>query len=230
MHDIENNIMDFFQQLINDENHRYKSWEHCFLYFAQDINKIDKEIACLHLSFYLASWGMYRGSSFLLWQDYLIHNQVVEEILKYKYLQKIDFNNFDKNHQNFKDIFELSKFIKNWYPNNIKDIPEKPDKGINVTDTLLTKILLGTLGCIPAYDRFFKDGLKIKNIQPYTKLSEKSFLEVVKFYQKNKDDFLRVQQNIEKKVGVKYPIMKLVDMYFFTLSFTSSNKSLERNI
>ena len=230
MHNIENNIMNFFQQLITDKNHRYKSWEHCFLYFSQDIDKIDKEIACLHLSFYLASWGMYRGSSFLLWQDYLIHHKVVEEILKYKHLQNIDFNYFNAEDKNFEDIFKLSEFIENWYPDNIKDIPEKPKKGINVTDTLLTKILLGTLGCIPAYDRFFKDGLKTKNIQPYTKLSGKSFLEVVKFYQENKNDFLKVQKSIEEKVGVKYPIMKLVDMYFFTLSFTSSNKSLERNI
>jgi len=230
MHDIEKNIMNFFQQLINDKNHRYKSWEHCFLYFSQDINKIDKKIACLHLSFYLASWGMYRGSSFLLWKDYLIHYEVVKEILKYKHLQNIDFNHFDAEDKNFKDIFELSKFIKNWYQNNIKFIPGKPKKEINVTDTLITKILLGTLGCVPAYDRFFKNGLKIKNIQPYTKLSRKSFLEVIKFYQENRNDFLKVQKTIEEKVGAKYPMMKLVDMYFFNLGFTSFNKLSNRNI
>ena len=27
------------------------------------------------------------------------------------------------------------------------------------TDTLLTKILLGTVGCVPAYDRYFKKTL-----------------------------------------------------------------------
>jgi len=228
--DIENKIMNFFQQLISDKNHRYKSWEHCYMYFSQDIDKIDNDIACLHLSFYLASWGMYRGSSFLLWQDYLIHSKVVEEILKYKHLQNIDFKNFNENSQDLKDIFELSRFIKQWYPKNVKKIPEKPSKEINVTDTLLTKILLGTLGCIPAYDRFFLDGLKMKEIKPYTRLSEKNFLSVVKFYKENKNEFLNVQKSIQNKVEIKYPIMKLVDMYFFTLSYTSSNKSLERNI
>ena len=222
MSDMENNIMSFFEQLINDKNHRYKSWEHCYLYFSKDKSEIDKNIACLHLSFYLSGWGMYRGSSFLLWQDYLIHSQVVEEILKYKHLQTIDFDDFNKDSPNFKEIFELSKFITKWYPDNVKKIPEKPNKEINVTDTLLTKILLGTLGCIPAYDRFFLDGLKKKKIKPHTKLSEKNFLEVVNFYQENKDEFLKVQTIIEDKIGITYPIMKLLDMYFFTLGYTDT--------
>lgn len=222
---IESKIMIFFQQLINDKNHRYKSWEHCYMYFSQDIDEIDNNIACLHLSFYLASWGMYRGSSFLLWQDYLIHSEVVKEILKYKHLQNIDFDNFNENSRDLKDIFELSRFIKQWYPQNVKKIPEKPSKEINVTDTLLTKILLGTLGCIPAYDRFFLEGLKMKGIKPYTKLSKNNFLAVVKFYKENKSEFLKVQKNIQNKVAITYPIMKLVDMYFFTLSYISSNKS-----
>lgn len=39
----------------------------------------------LQLAFYLASWGMYRGSSFLLQKDYKIYIPVVEEVLKSKY-------------------------------------------------------------------------------------------------------------------------------------------------
>jgi len=226
MPNIKKNILSFFEQLINDENHRYKSWEHCYLYFSKPKEEINIDIACLHLSFYLASWGMYRGSSFLLWQDYLIHKEVVKEILKYKHLQEIDFSDINKNSKEFKEIFELSNFIKNWYPQNVKKIPEKPTKDINVTDTLLTKILLGTLGCIPAYDRFFLDGLKMKNIRPYTKLSEKNFLKIIDFYNENKQEFLAIQQHIKEKINVEYPVMKLVDMYFFILSY-SSNKTLD---
>ncbi len=166
---------------------------------------------------------MYRGSSFLLWQDYLIHKEVVKEILKYKHLQKIDFGDITKNSKEFKEIFELSNFIKNWYPQNVKKIPEKLTKDINITDTLLTKILLGTLGCIPAYDRFFLDGLKMKNIRPYTKLSEKNFLKIIDFYNENKQEFLATQQHIKEKINVEYPVMKLVDMYFFILSYSSNN-------
>src|ERR1700724_165165 len=48
---------------------RDRSWEHCYRYFrsadASTIRK-DHDQAALQLGFYLASWGMYRGSSFLL--------------------------------------------------------------------------------------------------------------------------------------------------------------------
>ncbi len=73
---IKKRILSFHHQLQSDNNHRYKSWEHCFKYFSQ--GKLDEDIACLHLAFYLASWGMYRGSSFLLWKDYLVHREVVQ--------------------------------------------------------------------------------------------------------------------------------------------------------
>jgi hypothetical protein len=47
------------------------------------------------MAFYLASWGMYRGSSFLLWKDYLIHQEVVDNIIAKKHLQDIDFLKVD---------------------------------------------------------------------------------------------------------------------------------------
>jgi hypothetical protein len=49
-------------------------------------------LACLHLSFYLASWGLYRGSSFLLWKDYLVHHDMVNRILSLQHLRNIDFS------------------------------------------------------------------------------------------------------------------------------------------
>lgn len=33
------------------------------------------------------------------------------------------------------------------------------DRGKTASDTLVTKILLGTLGCAPAYDRYFRQAL-----------------------------------------------------------------------
>lgn len=200
--------MDFMNPMIKDNNHRYKSWEHCFQYFSQDIEKIDEDLACLHLSFYLASWGMYRGSSFLLQKDYLIHKDVVQKILEYKHLQNIDLNNVLKTDKEFKDIFTLSTFIKKSSLYNHK-----------VTDTLLTKILLGTLGCVPAYDRYFLNTLKNKKISPWTKFSEKNLFELIQLFRNEKHTFMRLQHDIKIKTGVKYPIMKLIDMYFFTLGF-----------
>ncbi len=79
MGDIKSRILSYYGHLESDQSHRYKSWEHCFKYFGK--KKADKRVACLHLSFYLASWGMYRGSSFLLWKDCFVHHEVVKHIM-----------------------------------------------------------------------------------------------------------------------------------------------------
>ena len=73
---------DFYKELKKVKNERYLSWEHCYYIFSQSRNTDapDIELLCLHLSFYLASWGMYRGSSFLLQRDYLVHKHAVETI------------------------------------------------------------------------------------------------------------------------------------------------------
>jgi len=56
-------IEQFHSQLSRDVHGRYRSWEHCFLYFKRDKAHALDEYAidqlALHLAFYLASWGMY---------------------------------------------------------------------------------------------------------------------------------------------------------------------------
>ena len=78
---------EFYNDLKVDENGRYRSWEHCYSYFikARGSQEIDYDYLSLQLAFYLASWGMYRGSSFLLQKDYKVHIPVVKELLNEKY-------------------------------------------------------------------------------------------------------------------------------------------------
>ena len=48
-------------------DHRFKSFDYCYNYFVTNSDlTLDIEKSCLTLGFYLASWGMFRGSSFLL--------------------------------------------------------------------------------------------------------------------------------------------------------------------
>jgi len=215
---IKSRILSFHKQLQSDKNHRYKSWEHCFKYFSQ--GKLDEDIACLQLSFYLASWGMYRGSSFLLWKDYLVHREVVKHILSLKHLRSIDFSKPCE--AEIDEIFKLSFWIRNWYQRNISHVNGTAKK-IHVTDTLVTKILLGTLGCIPAYDRYFVEGLRATGLR-HSRLSKKNFLSVVEFYKRNKDDFDSVHQSIKRKSGIYYPTMKLIDMYFWQIGFDKNSR------
>lgn len=78
---------EFYNDLKGDENGRYRSWEHCYSHFikARGSQEIDYDYLSLQLAFYLASWGMYRGSSFLLQKDYKVHIPVVKELLSEKY-------------------------------------------------------------------------------------------------------------------------------------------------
>ncbi len=207
-----------FQKLIdNDNNHRFKSWEHCYSYFKNDNPVLD--IACLHLSFYLASWGMYRGSSFLIWKDYLIHKEVVQYLLTKKHLQDIDFLKIENNQ--ISEIFEIINWVKNWYRINIVQV-NGSNQSVNVTNTLVTKILLGTLGCIPAYDRFFIDGMRTKGLS-YSYLNPTNFSSVVDYFIEYNEEFLKAQKVIIEKNGTKYPAMKLVDMYFWNLGYKFNN-------
>lgn len=81
------------------------------------------------------------------------------------------------------------------------------------TDTLVTKVLLGTLGCIPACDRYFLSGFKHAGYQ-YSTPNDKFIDRVFAFCRKNVAGLQREQGEIERRSGVRYPLMKLVDMYF----------------
>ena len=62
-------------ELNNDSYGRYASFDYCYNYFhpsnSNDFTE-DIEKSCLAIGFYLASWGMFRGSSFLLDQFFKI--------------------------------------------------------------------------------------------------------------------------------------------------------------
>ena len=81
-------IRNYYNKTLEDEHGRFMSWRHCYNVFRENRNKTDDETLdylALHLAFYLASWGMYRGSSFLLQKDYKVHKDAVLEMQKEKY-------------------------------------------------------------------------------------------------------------------------------------------------
>jgi hypothetical protein len=86
------------------------------------------------------------------------------------------------------------------------------------TDTLVTKILLGTLGCLPACDRFFIDGFKAAGLS-YSRLNSNFINRLLEFTHTNLPALRAEQSRIESHSGVRYPLMKLVDMYFWQLGY-----------
>ncbi|MHB8128486.1 MAG: hypothetical protein ACYDEX_05775 [Mobilitalea sp.] len=224
--DLLNNVLSFYNKLSIIDNHRYRSWEHCYSYFAKHQNTVNEEIIdlmCLHLSNYLASWGMFRGAAFLLQKDYRIHLEVVRLILndQYRILRTNDIRNIDYD-EYIKRIFELSENITEIYRNKTTDFEN--ENGRNASDTLITKILLGVFGCVPAYDRYLKEGLKFTKIAS-GQFSPNSISQLLNFYDRHYDALETVRSKISEN-GVEYTPMKIIDMCFWQLGYEQDKQKL----
>ena len=215
---------EFYNDLKADEHDRYRSWEHCYSHFmtARKENDVNLDYLSLQLAFYLASWGMYRGSSFLLQKDYRVHIPVVREILSNKYdsLAGIECKDF-KNETNQKLLKEINEFIANYYDEIRREVRSSALKN-NLSETLITKILMGTLGCVPAYDRYFVKGIRSQKVAIGT-YNIKSILQLVDFYEKNIEQLDSVQKNFNV-ADMLYPQMKILDMGFWQIGFDLDNK------
>lgn len=211
-------IHNFLNEYIEGRNifDREASYDFCYNYFRSfyENNCVEKisyienlEVSCLQLAFYLASWGMYRGSSKLFQKSIKVYEEIIEEISKELFLWEIDVDNYDKN-----NIDAILKF-----KNKIEKSFEV--QGINASDTLTTKIMMGVFGCVPAYDYYFTRGLKTKT------LNKKSLTEINEFYDKNCNviDQFYGNENFKtfdvktKKSKFNYKKAKIVDMIGFTL-------------
>jgi hypothetical protein len=214
-------IEKYLSAITADEFHRYKSWDNCFQAFS--VSK-QTEIQVLELAFYLASWGMYRGSSGLLQKNHLIHQGAVG-ILFLKTSQELKCNQTTEiKRENIKDILDVkNELAKHYQQDKFKFIRgDEEEKPISPTDTLLSKIMLGTLGCVPAYDRYFIDGLKEMKMK-HTDFNEDSLNELFNFIDKNKEEIDQVQKLITDKTQRHYPLMKILDMYFWQIGYDKSS-------
>ena len=214
-------IEKYLSAITADEFHRYKSWDNCF--YAFGVSK-QTEIQVLELAFYLASWGMYRGSSGLLQKNHLIHQGAVG-ILFLKTSQELKCNQtIEIKRENIKAILEVkNELTKHYQKDKFKFIRgDEEAKLISPTDTLLSKIMLGTLGCVPAYDRYFIDGLKEMKMK-HTDFNEDSLNELFNFIDKNKEELDQVQKLITDKTQRHYPLMKILDMYFWQIGYDKSS-------
>ena len=212
----------FYEDARTSENGRSRSWEHCYRVFrdARIDSSPDCDYLSLHLAFYLASWGMYRGSSFLLQKDYKVLVPVVEEVLKPDYDCLFGVACADLRESEVQDRLEnLNKYIaKHFEP--IRNEVAGREVSTPVSPVLITKILMGTLGCVPAYDRFFQDGVATYKVTTQT-YSPESILKLVDYYEEHNDRLEEVRRGFVAD-GLTYPQMKLLDMGFWQIGFEKS--------
>jgi hypothetical protein len=199
-------------------HHRYRSWEHCYRYFHRSTPEAigaDRDHAALQLGFYLASWGMYRGSSFLLQHTYTIHLGVIDQLMapQFSVLWEREFGASDDDLNLVPIVLDMIDAVREAYR------PFAPSaESRQASDTLVTKIILGTFGCLPACDRFFIDGFKSAHFR-YSYLNAKFLERILKFCRDNLSELREEQESIERTGGMRYPLMKLADMYFWQIGF-----------
>jgi len=198
-----------------DCNHRYRSWEYCYKVFSEpcSLSRERVDYLALHLAWYLGSWGMLRNS-FLQDKDYKIHIPVIEILMdsKWEELRGLSAEKFVKS-SSVDTIMELVNEIEGCYQKNAGGTP---------TNTLLTKILLGTIGCVPAYDRYFTYAVRKTGIASGI-FGKKSLIQLGKFYLEYNDEMETLRFSCPSEI-TSYPPAKVIDMCFFGYGLKHDSK------
>ncbi|PJI55082.1 hypothetical protein CTI14_08155 [Methylobacterium radiotolerans] len=122
------------------------------------------ERSCLHLGFYLASWGMLRGSTELL-QKSLRHFVPLLEVIAQTPEEDwaIDISGYTE------DAIDRLMTLE-------QDVRAAVSGARPATDTLSTKIMLGVFGNVPAFDSFFQGWLPSIQLQSAGPAGHRAFL------------------------------------------------------
>ena len=222
---VNDELIDKILSQLDDERGDHRSWNHCHSIFVKlknnpAVTKEEREkeidLLCLHLAFFLASWGMYRGSSFLRTKDYTIHKRAIIRLLEEKYssLWNIRAEDYTNNPEKMDLLFELSNNLREIY-GAIKMGNKTKNSTRPVTDTLITKILLGTLACVPAYDRYFIIGLK-KHGQ-CASFSRNGFPKIMELCAKNRKALRDLETRLSTDKGIAYSPMRVIDMLYWQI-------------
>ena len=211
-----------------EENHevnlRYASYDFCYGYFQQHRGNLcsNMEYSCWVLWGYLASWGMLRGSSELLNLSPAALKPLIE------YFDELGDTIWDTDVPMYTDT-KVVQTIKDVHA-RIVEILENKEMNVSATNTLVTKIMMGVFGCVPAFDAnftaTFQDVLRNVKRRSYyfnqsKPLMNESLEYLYKFYIENE----AVLNNKEiyafdfdgKITSCKYKIAKLIDMYGFSV-------------
>ncbi len=193
----------------------------------------------LHLGVYMAHWGMLRGKSFLREKNYTIHKPIVLELLqsKYRALYGMGIDELSKD-ENAKLLNDLIKELKRLYKEE-RYLHSNVNRKLATRDLVVTKVVLGAMGCFPALDRFVLAALKSSAYNPIVpqgvKRAAKPLLtrkEQIKAFKAIYDELvypaleeIRKDEKNKYSKASGYPEMKYVDMYLWECGKALSDKT-----
>ena len=220
------NISDNIGSYLEDRSpaKRYSSFDYCYNYFREfyepgNIEAIagstNVQLSCLQIGFYLASWGMLRGSSFLLQKSVKHYEKLISVIAKMpKVYWEIDLDTYSDARISL--LLEIYDHISG-------SLGEDDEYA---STTLVTKIMLGVFGNVPALDDNFCKGFG------FSKDFNGSLLRKISgFYQTNKEEFDKhriktIDFSTGKKTARFYTKAKLIDMVGFIEGLKKSKKEI----
>lgn len=125
---------------------RANSWDFCYEHF-RDTNRVqsDLQASCMQLGYYLASWGMLRGSTYLFQSTNARHylgalKVIADHDQEMRTVTPAQYGDAD-----------VQKLLVNVYSELRKEL--LPKKATHLT--LITKTMMGVWGVAPSFDTFF---------------------------------------------------------------------------
>jgi hypothetical protein len=185
--DIENHVRTYLGH--RNPVERASSFDYCFNYFQAFRDReatgelADPEhlgLSCLHIGFYLASWGMLRGSTALHTKSYRFFEPVIEVIAS-EQLDTWDIDLDGYTEENISTLIELRDRLAGALTANTDNATDRAP-----TNTLVTKVMLGVFGSVPAFDTFFVRGFRSVTRGP-TSFGRRSLSTLSDFYEQNAD-------------------------------------------
>ena len=230
----QNDVRELYNEFQNENNQTdiYSSFDYCYNYFHPNSgNPLLKDIekSCLAIGFYLSSCGMLRASAHLLTKSVKCYEPLIKHIATSKKSNwYLDVNDYESPTVK-KKILDLYNGIYNVLKDevfvNVNQIEPIANKKLRTpTLTLVTKIMLGVFGIIPAFDANFITAFKsLDNLKHrFSPLSDEPLDLIYEFYIDNKpeiDKLSDLTHTIDfkngKKTELKYTKAKIIDMYGF---------------
>jgi hypothetical protein len=217
--------------IVQDPANRGRSWDQCYKFFRrygdwnEEQRQENRDFACLRLGFYLASWGMFRGSGALIHKDHTIYGRIIDLLFADDYEELRHANFFEglltddnallPDDQRIGLIFTLKAAVCG-YVNGLTVIrgPSQHPEEVTCSDTLVTKILLGTLACTPAYDTNFPNGLAACDIEGCGHFTPECLTNLLNVCREHHLWQTLANEPIQY-YDVTYPAMRVVDLYFW---------------
>lgn len=228
---LDNFDSELFRKKIEDiynENSRGYAWIDLNKAFRERKTKsYSDEYLAKELFIFLSNWGMVARGAFLMQHSYRILVPVIKILLneKYEILQNPEIDVVEQNISKIIELkdkisFELSTFSGN--------------KNKVVSDTLLSKIIMGVFGCTVTYDTYIKEellGEKSKKSGRTGKIasasfSEKSLKAICGYYKENIEKLEPLRNRFKMPDGELYPPLKFLDILMW---FSQDKKRNSKN-